>query len=490
MTQSLAHALESAHAARTALARTRRDRWYPTFHIAAPAGWINDPNGVVTMNGVTHVFYQHNPAAAQWGPMHWGHVTTRDLVHFTHAPIALAPSLEADRDGVFSGSAVIDDEGVMTVLYTGNVFVNGHDEQSGLRQVQCLATSTDGFHFDKVGEVIPRPGDVDHSRDPKVFRVGDTWYLVIGVAAQSGRGQVHLYRSDDLRHWTSEGVLFEDPNPDVFMLECPDFFPLDGRWVLAYSPMGLRPDGYANRNSHNSGYVVGSWQPGEEFVPATEYRPLDWGHNFYAPQSFEYEGRRVQWAWMGAFDRPSVTEADGWNGQLIVPRELHVVDDRVVALPVAEADSLHGAMVTEDDQVVPEDGTLTLWEDAGPADITLDIDRTRTSATRVSLLVGLTADGHCTRVGWDAQADRVFIDRGDVGAGRRGYRSAPCPEGDVLRLRVLVDRGSIEVFAGDGEATVSSFAFPAAGQQRLALRSEEGPAAVSWQVHEMTSAIV
>lgn len=101
------------------------DRWYPQFHITAPSGWINDPNGLSFFNGRYHAFFQHHPYSATWGPMHWGHVSSTDLISWQHEPIALAPGEpnEDDADGIWSGSAVVHDD-TLYAFYTGNRWVN------------------------------------------------------------------------------------------------------------------------------------------------------------------------------------------------------------------------------------------------------------------------------------------------------------------------------------------------------------------------------
>ncbi|MGO1714249.1 MAG: glycoside hydrolase family 32 protein, partial [Ancrocorticia populi] len=206
--------LARAEAAVAALRETRNDRWYPTFHIAAPAGWINDPNGLSFFKDRYQVYFQHHPYSTQWGPMHWGHVSSTDMVTWKREPIAFAPSIEADRDGVFSGSAVPSPDGeTLYVYYTGHRWANGVNEDDGNDQVQCMATSTDGINFEKHGVVVEGPAELPHFRDPKVWQIGDTWYMVFGACSADNRGQVWLYTSTDMEDWEFDSILFEDPDP-------------------------------------------------------------------------------------------------------------------------------------------------------------------------------------------------------------------------------------------------------------------------------------
>ena len=463
----------------------RNDRWYPGFHIAAPAGWINDPNGISFFGGRYHVFYQHNPYAAHHANMHWGHVSSTDMVTWRHEPIALAPSLEADLDGVYSGSA-LEHEGKLYAFYTGHRWFG---EEIGSRQVQYLAISEDGITFEKRGVIIDTPEGIQDFRDPKVWKMGETWYMVVAAESLERRGQVWLYTSQNLTDWEYQEILFEDPDPGVFMLECPDFFPLGEHWVLLYGPMGTTPTGYTNRNAHNSGYVVGNWTPGQPFEPLTEYRMLDWGHNFYAPQTFEApDGRRIVYAWMGHFVSPIPPQlTDGWSGQLTFPRELTLTPDlRVASRRIAELAQLRTETIdvgplelgAYEDRVILPDGDLLEFE--------LEVDLAHTTAERFGLRVHATPDGAHTLVGYDRTGQHVFIDRRLTGNGDRGCRAAPV--NDALRLRVLVDRGSVEVFANDGEEALSSFSFPNEGKCSVAICSEAGTTAVgTLRIHRLRS---
>ncbi|VTM59124.1 glycoside hydrolase family protein 32 [Klebsiella pneumoniae] len=218
-------------------------RWYPHYHLAARAGWINDPNGLVWFDGWYHAFYQHHPYSTQWGPMHWGHARSKDLVHWEHLPVALAPEGPEDKDGCFSGSAVVDGD-TLALIYTGHKFHGDPGDEANLYQVQCLATSRDGIHFERQGMVVDTPPGMHHFRDPKVWREGDCWYMIVG-AREGDTGQVRLYRSADLRQWQDAGVLDEAESTMGYMWECPDFFTLNGKRVLMFSPQGCRPRGSA-----------------------------------------------------------------------------------------------------------------------------------------------------------------------------------------------------------------------------------------------------
>ncbi len=478
-------ALEHAEKGVASLASHRGSRWYPTFHVASPGGWINDPNGLCHFRGRWHAFYQLHPFGTQWGPMHWGHASSADLVHWRTEPVALAPSLPAERDGVYSGSAVVGDDGALHVLYTAHRWRNGHDEAEGNLEVQCLATSADGVRFEKRGVVIGNPEGLRDFRDPKVWRQGDAWCAVVGRRAPDGRGEIVLFRSDDLVRWRNEGVLYRHPDPHVYMLECPDLFELaapggERRWVLCFSAMGARPEGYRNRNFNNAGYLVGSWRPGERFEGAGDFAPLDWGPNFYAPQTLEApDGRRILMGWMSPNFGALPTQADGWCGQLTVPRELSLAADGTLRCsPARELEALWGPAREHGPVALAANEELVVEKDLAVGRVDLTIDLAASRAERAGLRLHATADGGFTYVAYDDQSGRVVLDRQAARTGERGYRAAPVPASALaageLRLRVLLDRGSVEVFVGDGELVLSAYSLPGAGPRAVSLVAENG----------------
>ncbi len=233
MTQQLARAMHALEANQA----SRGGRFYPQFHLAPPAGWMNDPNGLIFHNNLYHAFYQHHPFDENWGPMHWGHATSTDMVRWRHQPIALAPGDEWDRDGCFSGSAV-DDNGVLSLIYTGHIWLNGCGNDSAVRQVQCLATSQDGVHFEKQGVVLTPPEGFMHFRDPKVWQEDGCWWMVIGARDADDRGQVLLYRGASLREWRLERTLARAEPAMGYMWECPDFFAAGPRPLPYFLPAG------------------------------------------------------------------------------------------------------------------------------------------------------------------------------------------------------------------------------------------------------------
>lgn len=429
-------------------------RWYPQFHLAARAGWINDPNGLVWFDGWYHAFYQHNPYSTQWGPMHWGHARSRDLVHWEHLPLALAPEGPEDKDGCFSGSAVVSGD-ELALIYTGHKFHGDVASDDNLYQVQCLATSKDGVHFTRQGLVLDTPPDVHHFRDPKVWLEGDSWYMVVG-ARVAETGEVQLYRSDDLRQWQDAGVLAQAGEGMGFMWECPDFFRLNDSVVLMFSPQGMTATGYANRNLYQSGYIVGQWQPGQPFSQQTAFQELDHGHDFYAPQSFlTPDGRRIVIGWMDMWESPMPEQQDGWAGMLSLPRELTLTaDNRLQMHPALEVDSLRQEWHAWPVNMLKNQQDCVM-EDCTAAEIILNWDLANSDAE----IYGVTL-GEGMRLYVDNQSQRLVLERNYPQFGLCGQRSVPLPATAELNLRVFFDKSSVEVFVNQGEACLSSRIYP------------------------------
>jgi len=476
MTYSIADAEQELKVKRDAL----NLRWYPRYHLAARAGWMNDPNGLVWFDGWYHAFYQHHPYSTQWGPMHWGHARSQDLVHWAHLSVAIAPEGPEDKDGCFSGSAVVDGD-TLALIYTGHKFHGDSDNEDNLYQVQCLATSHDGIHFERQGIVVDTPPGVHHFRDPKVWREGESWYMIVG-ARLGETGQVRLYRSADLRQWQGGGILDEAEAGMGFMWECPDFFTLGDKRVLMFSPQGMTAHGFKNRNLFQSGYLLGEWQPGQPFVRSGEFVELDHGHDFYAPQSFlTPDGRRIVIGWLDMWESPLPEQQDGWAGMLSLPRELRLsTDNRLQMRPAKEVESLRQGWYPWPVSTL-NNQQISVVENAEAMEVVLNWKTADSTAEQYGLRLG---DG--LRVYVDAQMQRLVLERHYPQHGLCGTRSVPLTLDRDLTLRLFIDSSSVEVFVNDGEACLSSRIYPDAGQRELCLFAWSGSAALSdggaWQL--------
>lgn len=465
-------------------------RYYPAYHIAAKSGWINDPNGLIYFNNQYHVFFQHHPYNEQWGKIHWGHVVSDDLVHWRNLPIALAPSQEYDKDGCFSGCA-IDDNGVLTLIYTGHVVLKEAGDKSVIKQVQCLATSKDGIHFEKQGVIVTPPEGIMHFRDPKVWRQDDQWYMVVGVNDHDNTGQVWLYHSQDLYHWQFVQVLAKMADPNVYMLECPDFFPLGDKYVLTCSPQGMKANGYHYRNRYQSGYIVGDWQPGSAFTITQDFTELDFGHDYYAPQTLiSHDQRRIVIAWMDMWDSVMPSQADKWAGVLTLPRTLMLSsNNKLLINPITELKSLRGIQ-KKITSINLSNAIQDLQLDSMQCELILKIDLTNSDAERAGIALSASPDGkQSTLLYVDNQAQRVILDRTYSGEGMVGYRSVALPADKFLTLHIFIDHSSVEVFVNEGQATLTSRIYPTSEKRTLFLFAENGALRVDqldyWQIKNM-----
>ncbi|EPT3936011.1 glycoside hydrolase family 32 protein [Escherichia coli] len=461
--------LALAQSALEKLCARRGNAWYPIFHLAPPAGWMNDPNGLIYFNGRYHAFFQHHPASAYQGPMHWGHATSTDMLHWQHEPIALAPGDKYDRDGCFSGSAV-DDDGVLSLIYTGHICLDDRGNDSIIREVQCLATSHDGIHFEKQGCVLTPPEGIMHFRDPKVWHEDGSWWMVIGARDASDNGQVLLYRGTSLRDWHLEHVLAHSAAGKSYMWECPDFFRCGNFHWLMFSPQGMPPSGYRFRNLFQRGVLAGSWKPGSVFALKGGFEELDYGHDFYAPQSMLAEdGRRIIMAWMNMWDSPVPTRSEAWAGCLTLPREVFERDGRLCQRPVREVESLRKKC--QPLSPVRLQGLQLLTENVQAAELLVTWHTVDSHAEHYGVRLG---DG--LRLYVDNQAGRLVLWRYYPEEGLDGYRSVELPDTEYLTLRIFLDRSSVEVFVNDGEATLSSRIYPQADSRQLSLYAAHGDA--------------
>lgn len=314
------------------------------YHFEPRKGWMNDPNGLIYFNGQYHAFFQHNPYQPVWGPMHWGHAVSDDLVHWQELEIALRPDMEYENTGgCFSGSAV-EKDGVLYLFYTS--------VSEKLGQTQSVAMSRDGVHFEKysgnpVINKYPADGSADF-RDPKVNLINGSYYMVCG-SGKDGVGKILLYRSGDLLNWDYVGVLFEDAACGA-VLECPDLFKLGDKYVLMFSKMGIK--------THTTQFIIGDFD-GERFTEEYRCTP-EGGPQFYAPQTFlDGKGRRIIIGWLYDWAKPLDEGAD-YAGALTIPRELSIKDGKLMDFPVEEARSL---LKAEDELVKTEGNRLCINND-------------------------------------------------------------------------------------------------------------------------------
>lgn len=436
-------------------------RYRHSYHVMPEIGWCNDPNGFVWYDGKVHLFYQFNPYSPAWDTMHWGHVTSTDMIKWSYEPVALAPDRKYDICGCFSGSAIVKD-GILNLIYTG-VDHNG-------KQLQCLAASTDGKVFRKpfsepvIGaDKLPQGVSAMDFRDPYVFAVKGTYYCVIGTKADE-YGNIALYRSVDLEHWSFVGFLF-DPSDETCRLsdvyECPCIVELGEKQVLICSPKYKPRSGINYENVHSVQYFAGKLdcESGRFFYESVG--EVDGGFDFYAAQGAKFpDGRVALIAWMQMWDRELPTQADGWTGAMTLPRELSLKGGKLIQAPVREIENYrsgkieHARVELRDGKPVKIDGVR-----GKRIELVAEFDTRSAQKCGVKLFVGGNTQ---TLVYYDVENKTVTLDRSLSGIPINGYennnatRSVSVDGGERLKLRMFLDNTSVEIFINDGEATLTA----------------------------------
>lgn len=508
-----------ACAASAAFAQSYDEPYRPQYHFTPAKNWMNDPNGLVYHEGKYHLYYQYNPTGDVWGNMSWGHAISPDLMHWDEQPVALsafdspAGSL---KELYFSGSAVTDTKrtsgwgsrnnpplvAMYTSYYPENLTLSNGQFVRGGTQAQSIAYSVDdGLTWEQYegNPVIPEPPSQyadqwKDFRDPFVFWYApkNHWVMALALALQH---KVLLYTSDNLKEWQLVSE-FGPFNAVGGVWECPSLteFHVDGRkdqskWLLM---LGLNPGGPAFPEGSGTQYFVGSFD-GTNFTPDedTIRDPLngtatgpddtvspqanwaDWGPDYYAavPWNGLPANKHVAVGWMNSWAYADRIPTSPWRSAMSIPRSLALktLDGKVklVQQPVSQLKGL--------ERVRPL--LQRSWKrlDSGSVDLpitpkTLDLElsfRPGKNSSRLGVDVRASADGARTRVGYDFNTAQMFVDRTASGDSSfsdffRGVSYAPlsADKHGQVKLRILLDWSSVEVFGGQGESTITAQIFP------------------------------
>lgn len=441
--------------------RASLDPDYPRFHVAPPVGRMNDPNGLIVIDGVYHVFYQFGPFFPRDKAIYWGHATSSDLIDWhTHTP-AIPPADWYDRNGVYSGGAVVH-EGTVWLHYTGNV----KDAEGRREAYQCAVTTTDFESYPKLeaNPLISGPpaGYTAHIRDPYVVPDGDGFAMYLGAQRADNTGCILVYRSSDLVDWQLVGELgftggrYADYG---YMWECPNVFRLpdadtgEEYDVVIFCPQGIGPRGDEFRNIFPCGYLVGHLD-GTLFTPTGEFTELDNGFEFYAPQIFtvapgEPEQPPLLVGWLGNASEdshPSLAE-HGWVHTQSVPRDLTLHHGRLHQLPRRIAGesaglALAGTSLDGARHAIPElDGIRSFILD-------LEIDQ----AGGWNLQLGRPGGAH---VLLEFERGALVVDRSTTRYPHGDRRRLAIPDRDRLAVTIVHDRSVTEIFVAGGHTAFS-----------------------------------
>lgn len=467
-----------------------QEKYRPQFHFTPEKGWMNDPNGLVYYDGEYHLFYQHNPDSTVWGPMHWGHAISKDLVNWEHLPIALYP----DSLGyIFSGSIVVDENNT-TGFQTGKekplvAIFTYHDmvkEKAGRndRESQGIAYSLDkGRTWTKYAQnpVIPNKGDADF-RDPKVFwhEASKHWIMPLAVGKK-----LEIFTSPNLKNWqkASEFGLKESINDGVW--ECPDLISFkteEGteKWVLIQN---------IGRGAINGGsgtqYFIGNFD-GKTFTndnSPTNKLWLDYGADNYAGVTWfnAPNNEKIYIGWMSNWDDyANIVPTSTWRSGMTVPRKLSLIKTiegyRLAQLPVKQLESLRILNTDIPKQTISN--TVTIDNKSALNELDLSFDLSNSPSTEVGFILS-NSKGERLIVGLDKTSKQIFIDR--TNAGKSDFSSkfakkhiAPFFDSKELIIKALIDKASIEVFVNDGRIALTDLFFPTEEYTKIELYSKGG----------------
>ncbi len=427
----------------------------PFFHITGERGWINDPNGLIYYNDQYHAFYQHYPDDTKWGPMHWGHVVSDDLTNWKYLPIALTPGDDCDKNGCFSGTAIVHDQ-KLWLMYTG--FIENQGGES-IRQVQCLAESSDGVTFKKHGIVIgeedlPEGYSPSDFRDPKVWLHDDYFWCIVAAKKNEGRGRILLYKSKDLFNWEFVNDLFGKDSAGT-MIECPDYNEEMG--YLLFCEQFQPSENGVHLNIHSCRWAIGKIDYSTGLFVEESRGIVDYGFDMYAPQTFAYNPALM--GWLNMWDRNVPSEKYGFAGMMTVARSITFKDDRLYQEPIVNCSNVYETSVTDKlvDKVVK--GVITI-KATKLEEFSIKMRSNGENYTEMTLKNG------------EWVFDRSKSGEKIIGAEKdedslNGIRRMPFSNNENVTITIVMDEFSIEIFE-DGRA-LSSTIYPPFDGKRLEL---------------------
>ncbi len=463
----MSQALRDARRYEEAMERNIGQEDRPVFHLSTRVGWLNDPNGFSFYGGKYHLFYQYHPYDSHWGPMHWGHAVSTDLLHWDYLPAAMAPDMPYDRDGCYSGCAVETPDGRHMLMYTGVQRVPAENGQMRHLQTQNLAFG-DGVDYQKYHKNpvirtkdLPEGGSPYDFRDPKIIPApGGGYWALIANDHPHGGGRILVYESEDLVHWRYGFVLSENRGRLGRMWECPDFFELDGSHVILVSSQDMLPKGFEYHNGNGAFYLLGDYDAETKTFTERSDHSVDYGIDFYAPQTIlTPDGRRVMIGWMQNWDTCNLhTNSKPWFGQMSIPRELFLRDGILYQRPIRELEALrHDEVVHE--RVELAGGEISLPGVSGRlVDLEVEIEPVGESYNRFAVRFARN-DEFYTSVSFRPHESVVKIDRKFSGSRRaiiHQRRALVEHVGGRIKLRLILDRYSAEIFVNDGRKVLSA----------------------------------
>ncbi|MDU2565508.1 glycoside hydrolase family 32 protein [Anaerococcus sp.] len=329
------------------LETVKNDYFRLRYHISQKIGWLNDPNGLCQFDGEYHIYFQYDPFDASGKNIIWGHITTADFINYTYEQPFIFADSNLDKDGAYSGSAVIKDNKI-NFFYTGNVKYNGAYDYiyKGREHNTIKIVSDNGYNFDEKELLLSNkdyPNNMScHVRDPKIYEENGLYYMFLGARSNDNNGLVLVYKSSDLSTFTYH-MQITTSYDFGYMWECPDYFDINGKKYLLVCPQGLKSEEFNYQNVYQSGYFPIEIDLESKKYNLGTFAELDYGFDFYAPQTFEdKKGRRILIGWMGmpdaSYSNPTIENY--WQHCLTIPREIKARDNKILQSPIEELKAL------------------------------------------------------------------------------------------------------------------------------------------------------
>lgn len=441
--------------------------WRNNFHIEMPFGLVNDPNGLSYFDNKFHIFFQWNPFGCEHKTKHWGLVTTTDFLNFTKPKIALKPEDWFDKNGCYSGCGLVKDD-ELKLYYTGNVKGDNNERES----YQCLATYHKDGTIEKQGVIIERQPDgyTAHFRDPYIFIKDEIYYMMVGIQNNDLKGKIIIYKSKDTMKWELLGELKTSMQDFGYMWECPNMINIDEyKYAFIFSPQGLDSEEFKYQNIYQSGYVIGDLDLNEVSLKShSEFRELDMGFDFYAPQVFSHNGQNIMIGWVGMPDKDGEypTAENGWIYSLTMPRVLEYKNNILYQRPFEKIDNLRQSEIVNITNFTCEDYKLNL--NSRCFEIILNVDMENDNFTEIKLLF----KDEYILLTYDKNTQICTIDRSNMCLGGKGIRKFKLDVKEELKLHVFIDNSVMEIYYQDGLEVATLMYFPKEDELEIQIKND------------------
>ncbi len=492
---------EKSTSQKNEISHTEEELYRPNFHFTPEDNWMNDPNGMFYFNGNYHLYFQHYPESNVWGPMHWGHAISKDLVTWEEQKIALYPD---EKGYIFSGSAVVDNHNTsgfkqdsITPIVAIFTYHDPKLEKAGEinYQSQGIAYSLDGgMTWTKYAEnpVIKNPGIKDF-RDPKVTwdEVHKQWVLILAAKDKS-----KLYGSTNLKNWRYLSDFGENIGAHGGVWECPDFFPIkveginETKWVLVQSLVAGGPNGGTGTQ-----YFIGDFD-GKTFALDANFSNdlnsedvfwIDYGRDNYAGVTWsnipEEDGRKLFLGWMSNWEYAEKVPTYKWRSSMTIPREIKLFKEdnhyKIKTQPVEELNNYFSKTIEKNNFIVDKEMILAGKSefDFSNLNISLELGSMKNDIYTFSFSNSL---GDSLKFGINNKEKFLFIDRTSSGLISFSNKFAPkqsiAPFKEAkenISVRILLDKTSIELFYNNGETIMTEIFFPQQPLESFSVQTEK-----------------